>query len=67
MPLPCPSCKNPINLTLEFIIKNPVCVCPTCKTIMDFTINEDIKKSYNETMMEMEKIKNQYKGMVKFK
>lgn len=67
MPLPCPSCRTPLNLTLEFIIKNPVCVCPTCKTIMDFTINEDIKKSYNDTMMEMEKIKNQYKGIVKFK
>lgn len=66
MALPCPVCRTPINLTLEFIIKNSVCACPSCKTVMDFTVNEDIKKSYKEAMMEIEKIKKQYKGAIKF-
>jgi hypothetical protein len=66
MALPCPMCKTPLGLTLEFIIKHPVSACPSCKTVLDFTVNEDIKKSYNEAMGEIKKIKNQYKGMVKF-
>jgi len=64
--LPCPMCKTPLGLTLEFIIKHPVSACPNCKTVLDFTVNEDIKKSYNDAMNEIKKIKNQYKGMVKF-
>jgi hypothetical protein len=33
---------------------------------MDFTVNEEIKKSFNEAISEIDKIKKQYKGMVKF-
>lgn len=66
MALPCPFCKTPINLTLDFIIQNPICACPSCKTIMDFTVNEDIVTMYREAMMEMEKIKKQHKGAIKF-
>ena len=66
MALPCPNCKQPIGLTLEFIIKHPVSACPHCEVIMDFTINEEIKKSFTEAISEIDKIKKQYKGMVKF-
>jgi uncharacterized Zn finger protein (UPF0148 family) len=66
MAFPCPSCKTPLGLTLEFIMKNPICVCPNCKTTFNFTVNEDIKKIYKETMSEIDKIKRQYKGVVKF-
>jgi hypothetical protein len=66
MALPCPACKNPIGLTLEFIIKHPISACPHCDVIMDFTVNEEIKKSFNEAISEIDKIKKQYKGMVKF-
>ena len=66
MALPCPACKTPIGLTLEFIMKHPVTVCPHCEVIMDFTINEEIKKSFNEALSEIDKIKKQYKGTVKF-
>ena len=66
MALPCPNCKKPIGLTLEFIIKHPISACPHCEVIMDFTVNEEIKKSFNEAISEIEKIKGQYKGMVKF-
>jgi hypothetical protein len=59
-------CKTPLGLTLEFIIKHPVSSCPRCETVLDFTVNEDIKKSYNEAMNEIKKIKTRYKGMAKF-
>ena len=42
MALPCPACKKQIGLTLEFIIKHPIVVCPYCDVIMDFTVNEEI-------------------------
>lgn len=66
MAFPCPICKKPLGLTLEFIMKNPICACPNCQTSFNFTVNEDIIKTYQETMSEIEKIKGQYKGMVKF-
>ena len=66
MALPCPACKKPIGLTLEFIIKHPVSACQHCDVIMDFTVNEEIKKSFTEAISEIDKIKKQYKGMVKF-
>ena len=66
MALPCPACKNPIGLTLEFIIKHPISACPHCDVIMDFTVNEEIKKSFKEAISEIDNIKKQYKGMVKF-
>ena len=66
MALPCPACRKPIGLTLKFIIKHPVSACPHCDVIMDFTVNEEIKKSFNEAISEIDKIKKQYKGMVKF-
>jgi uncharacterized protein YbaR (Trm112 family) len=66
MAFPCPTCKNPLGLTLEFIIKHPICVCPHCNTSFNFTVNEEIKKTFNETISEIEKIKRQYSGMVKF-
>jgi hypothetical protein len=66
MALPCPMCKNPLGLTLEFIIKHPISACPHCKTILDFTVNEEIKKTYTDAMDEINKIKKKYNGVVKF-
>ena len=44
MPMPCPSCKTTLGLDLQFIIKNPMCVCPGCGVILDFTVNDEIKE-----------------------
>jgi hypothetical protein len=41
-------------------------VCPHCEVIMDFSVNEEIKQSFTEAVSEIDKIKKQYKGMVKF-
>jgi transcription initiation factor IIE alpha subunit len=67
MSLPCPNCQTPIGLTLKFIIKNPISLCPHCNTIFNFSVNSEIVKSYKEAISEIEKIKKQYKGTVKFK
>ena len=64
--VPCPSCKNPIGLTLEFIIRNPITVCPHCRTVMNFEVNDEIKEQLNTAVNEINSIKNKYKGTVKF-
>ena len=66
MALPCPSCRNPIDLILEFILKHPISACPHCHTVLDFTVNDEIKNKYNEALAEIQKIKKQYQGMVRF-
>jgi hypothetical protein len=66
MSFPCPTCKNPLGLTLEFIIKHPICLCPNCGTSFNFTVNDDIKKTYRETMSEINDIKNKHKAIAKF-
>jgi DNA-directed RNA polymerase subunit L len=66
MPMPCPACKQPIGLTLQFIIKHPISACPHCDIIMDFSVNEEIKNSFKEAFSDINKIKKQYKGTVKF-
>jgi hypothetical protein len=66
MALPCPMCRKPLGLTLEFIIKNPVSACPHCRTILDFTVNDEIKESFTKVLKEIDQIKKQYKGQVKF-
>ena len=50
MPMPCPSCKTQLGLDLQFIIKNPMCVCPGCGVILDFTVNDEIKEKYADAM-----------------
>jgi hypothetical protein len=66
MALPCPSCKNPLGLDLTFIIQNPVCVCPNCNLILDFTVNEEIKEKFQESMKLINDIKSKYKNIAKF-
>ena len=64
--VPCPACRQPLGLTLQFIIQNPKMACPYCKTVMDFKVNDEIKQQLNSTLAEIEKIKSEYKGTVKF-
>ena len=66
MPLPCPACAQPLGLSLDFILKNPVCGCPYCNTYFNFNVNESIKQEFNKTMREIDEIKKKYKGTTKF-
>lgn len=67
MPVPCPSCTTPIDLNLEFILKNPVSVCPHCQVIMNFNVDKSIQREYNKALSDMEDIKKKYSGIAKFK
>lgn len=66
MPMPCPSCKTPLGLDLQFIIKNPVSVCPNCEVVLDFTVNDEIKEKYADAMKTINSIKSKYKDIAKF-
>ena len=65
--MPCPSCKTQLGLDLQFIIKNPVCVCPTCKVVLDFTVNDEVKDKFNDAMKTISEIKSKYNKIAKFK
>jgi transcription initiation factor IIE alpha subunit len=66
MPMPCPSCKTTLGLDLQFIIKNPISVCPGCGVILDFTVNDEIKEKYSDAMKTINSIKSKYKDIAKF-
>ena len=64
--MPCPSCKTSLALDLKFIIKSPVCVCPGCGVILDFSVNDEIKEKYSDAMKSISDIKSEYKNIAKF-
>ena len=64
--MPCPSCKTSLALDLKFIIKSPVCVCPGCGIILDFSVNDEIKEKYSDAMKSISDIKSKYKNIAKF-
>jgi uncharacterized protein YbaR (Trm112 family) len=64
--MPCPACKHPLGLTLEFISKHPISMCPNCQTMFNFEVGDEIKESLANALSDINKIKKQYKGTVKF-
>ncbi len=66
MALPCPSCRTPLGLDLQFILKHPVSICPNCKVVLDFTVNDEIRAKFNQAMKEISDIKKNYKNIAKF-
>lgn len=67
MALPCPACKAPLGLTLQFIMKNPVSTCPHCQTVFNFRVGSEIKKKFTDTIKQIDTIKGRYKNIVNFK
>ena len=41
-------------------------MCPNCQTMFNFEVDDDIKQSLGKALSDIDKIKKQYKGMVKF-
>ncbi|CAB4219001.1 hypothetical protein UFOVP1604_84 [uncultured Caudovirales phage] len=66
MALPCPACRTPLGIDLAFIMKHPVSVCPNCQVILDFSVNDEIKKKFSAAMSEIDDIKKKYKSIAKF-
>jgi hypothetical protein len=57
MPVPCPSCGNPLGIDLEFIINNPISKCPHCLVVMNFNVNSDIIQEFKKVTNQINKIK----------
>jgi len=66
MAMPCPSCKAPLGLTIDFIIKNPISVCPHCQVIMNFSASEIATTELNAGLKEIENLKKKYSHIAKF-
>ena len=66
MPLPCPVCKTPLHVDLQWLMQNPVCQCPECNSVMDFTVPPELKKDVEEALKGINSIKDKYKGIAKF-
>lgn len=66
MPIPCPYCRTQLGMDLTFILKNPISVCPRCKTILDFSVDPEIKKKFDSAIKEINDIKKKYKDIAKF-
>jgi uncharacterized protein YbaR (Trm112 family) len=67
MAIPCPSCRNPLGLTLDFIIKHPIMQCPHCKTVMNFSGNKESAEEYLKGFKELEALKKKYSKIASFK
>jgi hypothetical protein len=66
MAMPCPSCKAPLGLTLDFIIKNPVSVCPHCQVIMNFSASKIATDDLKKGLRQIEDLKKKYSNIAKF-
>ena len=67
MALPCPSCRQPLGLTIEFIMKNPVSQCPYCGVIMNFKPDSKVVDEYKDALNQIKSIQDKYKKIAKFK
>lgn len=67
MPLPCPVCRTPLHVDLQWLMQNPICQCPTCQSVMNFEVPESLKKDVNDAMRGIKDIQDQYKGIANFK
>ena len=66
MAIPCPSCRQPLGLTIDFIMKHPVSQCPYCLTVMDFKPDTKIVGEYKSALKQIEDIQKKYKNVAKF-
>ncbi len=66
MPLPCPSCAQPLELKLDFLIINPTVQCPHCYAVMKFDLDNEANQKMKRGLREIEEIKKKYEGIAKF-
>lgn len=66
MPLPCPVCRTPLHVDLQWLIENPISQCPTCKSVMNFEVPEKMQREVTSAMENIKKIKDEYKDIATF-
>ena len=62
--LPCPSCGQRLQLTIDFIMEHPAAACPKCGCVMKFPKNDKLLEKYKEAKEEIEHYKKQIKKFV---
>jgi DNA-directed RNA polymerase subunit RPC12/RpoP len=67
MALPCPSCRQPLGLTIEFIMVNPVSQCPYCGVVMNFKPDSKVVDEYKDALSQIKSIQDKYKKIANFK
>lgn len=66
MAMPCPSCKAPLGLTLDFILENPISQCPHCRVVMNFKASSVVTDDLKKGLREIEELKKKYSNIAKF-
>lgn len=66
MAMPCPSCKAPLGLTLDFILENPISQCPYCRVVMNFKASDVVTDDLKKGLREIEELKKKYSDIAKF-
>jgi len=67
MALPCPSCRQPLGLTIEFIMENPISQCPYCGVVMNFKPDSKVVDEYKDALSQIKSIRDKYKKIANFK
>lgn len=66
MPLPCPVCRTPLHVDLQWLIQNPINQCPSCHSVMNFEVPEKMKREVTGAINNIKKIKDEYKDIATF-
>ena len=66
MGMPCPSCKAPLGLTLDFIVKNPISQCPHCGVVMNIKASDIATDHLKKGLRQIEDLKKKYSHIAKF-
>lgn len=66
MPLPCPVCRTPLQVDLQWLMQNPICQCPACHSVMNFSVPEEMQREVTKAINNIKKIKDEYKGIATF-
>lgn len=66
MPLPCPSCGQPLGLKLDFLVKHPSVQCPHCYAVMKFDVDKNSTAKMKKGLKQIQDLKKKYESIAKF-
>ena len=66
MPLPCPSCGQPLGLKLDFLVKHPSLQCPHCYAVMKFDVDKNSTAKMKKGLKQIQDLKKKYESIAKF-
>ncbi len=66
MPLPCPSCGQPLGLKLDFLVKHPSVQCPHCYAVMKFDVDKNSTAKMKKGLKQLQDLKKKYESIAKF-